>query len=85
MTKVTMLFIDPIGQRVFRNVLTHGAVASANAVLELEDIAPCLTDAGWPCVLITHKLLTNNGVRTAYGLEFPDEQAYTAFVLRWGG
>jgi hypothetical protein len=85
MKTVLMLFLDPIGQRVFKNVLTNGALADANTVLELEDIAPCLTANGWPCVLVTHKILTNKGVRTAYGLEFPDEQAYTAFVLRWGG
>jgi hypothetical protein len=80
----TLLFLDPIGQRVFKNVLTVGAV-SANTVLELEDIAPCLTAAGWPCKLVTQNILIDRGSRIAYGLEFLDEQALTAFILRWGG
>ena len=84
MNSVVILFLDPIGQRVFKNVLTNGALADTNTVLELEDIAPALTANGWPCALVTHNILTDNGVRTAYGLQFPSIEALTAFVLRWG-
>lgn len=82
MSAVVLLFIDPIGQRVFRNVLNDDALDTNTT---LEDIAPCLTAIGWPCKLVQHILKTNNGPRITHGLEFPDTQSLTAFILRWGG
>ena len=81
---VTLLFIDPAGQRVFKNVIDAYGGATGQ-IVELEDIAPFLTSIGWPCTLVQETIPTHNSPRKTHGLQFSDHQSLTAFILRWAG
>ena len=79
-----ILFIDPAGQRVFKNIVDAAREKSSEDA-ELYNLAPFLTDTGWPCKLTQRTIKTGRGARIAYGLEFLDQESLTAFILRWGG
>lgn len=90
MASVTLWFLDgQLGMNVFTN--TGAAYFAEHSVYPTvtKELPKWLTKNGWPCKSATDYFPRPVGgiirqVETT-GLQFKNEEALTAFILRWGG